>query len=111
MSEFEFKVGDRVKCAFYGDEIFTLEDCGRHNALSLAGLKGVFYTNGRCNIEHTHSVLTLVERAKTKVKVTRWMNVYPNDFSDRAYGDDQTAERNAHPDRIACVELTGEYER
>jgi len=118
MSEFIFKVGDRVKCHFYGDKVFTLEkSISGHGSDYLIIDTGAdflsFYKDGRCMFNHTHSSLILVERAKTKVKVKRYVNIYRNAISfahvTRAEAD-ATADAKADHDRIACVELTGEYE-
>jgi len=111
MSEFEFKHGDKVKCAFFGDEIFTLEETAPFGVLKIdTGEKFVsFYKNGTYEELHTHPVLTLVERAKTKVKVSVWLNVHRDEGKVVHYSK-ELADKSTRCGRIACVELKGEYE-
>ena len=110
MSEFEFKVGDKVKCAFFGDKIFTLaKNQGGYLCIEHKNNYVSFYRDGRESENHTHPVLTFVERPKTKVKVVRWMNIYPQ-WTSCNFLDKQAADTNAKDSRIACVELKGEYE-
>ncbi len=80
--DFEFKEGDKVKCAFYGDEVFTL---GKYPdsiyPLSFETPKRVhsFTRKGLHNEIHTHSILTLVDRKIEKVakyKVAYKRNAY-----------------------------------
>jgi len=110
MSEFEFKVGDKVKCTFYGDRIFTLYESEDDRYLVITCEGDSFLKNGTQHGYHTHPVLTLVERPKTKVKVTRWASIYPNDCMTYVHNDEQSARKHSDKDAIACVELTGEYE-
>lgn len=63
-----FKAGDRVRCAFFGEEIFTLQHNGNHLPnFSRDGTCYDFLEDGRWAKSHTASCLTLVERPKEKV--------------------------------------------
>jgi len=68
MIEFEFKVGDRVKCYFYGDKVFTLVREG--SFFRLNNKRELFWDNGKYQDSHSAPVLTLVERPNKKVEVT-----------------------------------------
>jgi len=107
----DFKVGDRVKCAFYGDEIFTLETFQFSDGLIIKhGDNYVpFLADGKVHKSHTHPVLTLVERAKVKVEVTAWANIYDG-WGSLYYPSKESADKNQQPGRTACVELVGERE-
>ena len=114
MSEFEFKVGDRVTCHFYGDKVFTLEksilgDARGYVTIDTGADFLSFYKDGRYRLNHTHSSLILVERAKTKVKVKRYVNIYSDGFSF-AHETRSSADASAWQGLLTCVELTGEYE-
>jgi len=113
MSQIEFKVGDKVKCAFFGDKIFTLtgHDPDGYLFIEYEDHSLSFYRDGRHSKFHTHSSLLLIggEKPKTKVKVVRWMNIYPQ-WTSCNFLDKQAADTNAKDSRIACVELKGEYE-
>jgi hypothetical protein len=66
-----FKPGDKVKCAFFGDEVFLLELGGGFNfpiCFKRGNSVWEFLLDGRYSDGHTHPVLTLVERPKEKVK-------------------------------------------
>ena len=108
MSNFEFKVGDRVKCTFFGDRIFTLIADG--SFLLLENKRELFLYDGKHQKSHTHPVLTLVERPKVKVKVTLWANLYKGGVAEVSYKTEALARRNAQELAIGCVKLTGEYE-
>jgi len=111
MSEFEFKAGDRVKCTFFGDKIFTLKKSSSLELLrfDIGDTFFSFYKDGTYEELHTHPVLTLVERPKVKVEVCVWMNIYPN--GDNVwYRSKKLADNYATDIRVACVELKGEYE-
>ena len=110
MTDLEFKAGDKVKCYFYGDEVFTLEMFGHNIGFSLKQVPLIFLDDGRYYESHTHPVLTLVERPKVKVQVTRWANIYPDGVADLSYKTESEAKRNAQSIAIACVELNGVYE-
>jgi len=116
MTYFEFKVGDRVKCAFYGDEVFELikhEDSIEVLILEREDIEMYFLKDGRNSTRHTHPVLTLVERPKTKVQVTRYVNVYKDADVYKAGSAMYTTRSEADKytlGRFACVELKGEYE-
>ena len=112
MTEFEFKSGDKVKCAFYGDKIFTLEAFQFSDGLIIKyGDDCVtFLADGRYMRSHTQPVLTLVERPNTKVKITRWINVYQYGSEWATYSTASQARKYANETVIASVELTGEYE-
>jgi hypothetical protein len=61
---------------------------------------------------HSKSEMRRLEAGKRKVKkkkITAWANVYP-ERSPHLYDTKRIADRLADNDRIACVELTGEYE-
>lgn len=82
--DFIFQAGDKVKCAFFGDEVFVLVDNNIYNTadyplmLSKVGDQGMFTTDGRLHTSHTHPVLTLVERPKKKIKKKYWVASYKN---------------------------------
>ena len=59
---------------------------------------------------HTHPVLTLFERPKTKVQISRWINVYQYGSEWATYSTASQARKYANETVIASVELTGEYE-
>lgn len=115
---FKFKVGDKVKCVFFGDRVFTLGKADILDNLYLLELVGVsqptFMEDGRYNPYHTHPVLTLVERPKKKVKKQRqynaWVNVYPDGVGDRVHGSESSAKQFANEDRLTCVQVSGSYE-
>jgi len=113
MSKIEFKVGDRVKCSFYGDKIFTLtgHDPDGYLFIEYEGHSLSFYRDGRHSRQHTHSPLTLIDGAKPKVKVEVciWSNIYA-DNDNTYYTSKGLADQSCWHDRIACVELKGEYE-
>lgn len=70
-----FRPGDKVKApAFYGDRIFTLQECADETyTLQIFGDHETacesFTADGRVSVYHTHPVLTLVEAKKEPVKV------------------------------------------
>jgi len=77
MSELQiFQAGDKVTCAFFGDEVFCLTKAPIWLIYPLQiESKNYVYTfteDGRADALHTHPVLTLVERPKKKVKRTYW---------------------------------------
>ena len=112
----KFKVGDRVKCTFFGDAVFTLETFQFSDGLIIKyGDNYVpFLADGKVHKSHTHPVLTLVERPKKKIQVTAWANIYrypaTGNISISHHPTEQDADDSALVHRIACVELTGEYE-
>jgi len=112
MSKVEFKVGDRVKCTFFGDAVFTLETFQFSDVLIIKyGDNYVpFLADGKVHKSHTHPVLTLVERPKVKVEVTLWANLYKGGVAEVSYKTEALARRNAQELAIGCVKLTGEYE-
>ena len=112
MTEFEFKAGDKVKCAFFGDEVFELREDGGNFLVILERKDSemFFLKDGRYTQYHTHPVLTLVERPNTKVKITRWINVYQYGSEWATYSTASQARKYANETVIASVELKGEYE-
>lgn len=70
-----------------------------------------FYCDGKHSTDHTHSVLTLVERPKKMVTKTieRWANVY-SDECVYIHHSREKADVYDGGNRIACVKLTGTYE-
>ena len=81
----EFKVGDIVKCVFYGDEEFELMSDSVSSLFPLAITSDIcghitFTLSGRVSTSHTHPVLTLVSRPRPKKKVKKvivgYVNVY-----------------------------------
>ena len=69
MSQIEFKVGDKVKCAFYGDKIFTLtgHDPDGYLFIEYEDHSLSFYRDGRHSKFHTHSSLLLIDGEKPLV--------------------------------------------
>lgn len=70
-----FKPGDRVRCHYYGEEIFTLEKAyaeyqtaNTYLKFTRNGSEHVFYEDGKFAPTHVAPLLTLVERPKEKVK-------------------------------------------
>ena len=115
MNKFEFKAGDRVKCVFFGDEIFTLTE--RITSLTAfpvsferVGHVLTFLRDGRHSTHHTHPSITLVERPKTKRTIHRYVNVYASKISETHETRDDADKYANIIARVACVELTGEYE-
>lgn len=45
------------------------------------------------------------------IKVERWVNIYPGHITEGYYRSKEDADNGSIPNRIACVKLTGEYER
>jgi len=111
MNNFLYRAGDKVKCAFFGDKVFTLIEKGFSNYLYIEkyGCSLAFYLDGRFEDDHTHSILTLVERPKTKVEFIVWVNIFPNNYRV-SHNSKHSADRTIRTDRITCVELKGEYE-
>jgi len=65
----EFKAGGKVKCAFFGDEVFELKyvtGCRDIYPLTISrlGSYDTFTIDGRSSSMHTHPILILVERKK-----------------------------------------------
>lgn len=114
---FKFKAGDKVKCVFYGDKVFTLGRSDRIDYLYLMELGGTsqptFMEDGRYNHSHTHPSITLVERPKVKVKkrYSGWVNVY-SDGRDGGgiYPSKERAKLRAVGYASSTIEVTGEYE-
>jgi len=114
MSEFEFKEGDRVKCAFFGAEVFTLEKFGQSIGFSLRQVPLTFLDDGRYCETHTNPVLTLVERPTPprnplRPKLSGHVNLYKTGHAF-TYPTRAEADAKADHDRIACVELKEEHE-
>lgn len=112
---FEFKVGDKVKCAFFGDEVFELEDTpDDYYSICFKRLEAYhsFTVHGKSVSSHTHPVLTLVERPKRKEKrtITLYINTYPDGGEDAIHSSRKVADRYAVYNRIKCIEFTHEYE-
>ena len=66
-----FKVGDVVKCVFYGDREFELIGCSDDKyplAIDSDDIYGIFTIDGKDNTDHTHPVLTLIRRPSDMVK-------------------------------------------
>lgn len=110
----EFKAGDKVKCYFFGDEVFIL-DSNRGSDYPLGfdshGERWTFTDDGRFHDDHSVPVLTLVERSTKKVKKTYsgWLNIYPS--GGHGYHKERDkADFFADDDRIACIQIKGEYE-
>jgi len=73
MSEFIFKAGDRVTCAFYGTEVFTL--VANVGLLKLHNKHEDFRNDGKYKSTHSAPVLTLVERpVPTKEQIRAWVS-------------------------------------
>jgi hypothetical protein len=114
--KFEFKPKDKVECTFFGDEVFEVHDTG-HKDFPIAIINnegnnfGRFTSDGKYLNQHTHPVLTLVERPKKKVTKTVecWANIYP-DGSAVFRTTKEHADKCALVNRIACVHMTGSYE-
>lgn len=74
----KFKPGDKVKCAFFGDEVFELrEDLNIFYSVYFLHKDDEysFTEDGKHAKEHTHPVLTLVERPEPRVDEI-WVNFY-----------------------------------
>lgn len=72
----EFRAGDKVKCTFFGDEVFELVEHTGYYPLKIKreSCEYIFQRDGRYCVHHTSSVLTLVSRPKKKESVT-WYRV------------------------------------
>lgn len=116
MSDFEFRAKDKVKCAFFGDEVFELEEIG--SSLKLKGSSNMelnFSKFGKVMTHHTHPVLTLVERPKRMVKkqVEYWTNLFPIVGCLGLFKTEEEARDYAPTKitgRVATIKLTGTYE-
>lgn len=66
-----FKPGDKVRCAFYGDEVFTLVlgFCDSIVTLNRAVPYRDFFSDGKIHRDHTHPVLTMVEPKKEPLRI------------------------------------------
>lgn len=80
-----FKPGDKVRCALFGNEVFTLAKCtGSGPEYSTYFIRDGFYhvtPDGRLDIKHTDSVLDLIERdpvARRRVKKKGYIGVWAN---------------------------------
>lgn len=78
-----FKKNDKVKCAFFGDEVFELEEGDEFVYFSHSKGTSSFLKDGRASDSHTHPVLTLVERPKKKKKVELWQWVFEDKYEER----------------------------
>lgn len=76
------------------------------------GVTDNFRPDGRLATWHVEPSLELVKSAPRPVKKTlkAWVNIYPNRIYSSIMMTLDEAEAVAAPDRIACCELTGEYE-
>lgn len=106
----EYQAGDKVKCAFFGEEVFELKGI---KAEKCAGIyfplyfeynnaNHYFTTDGKDSLKHTHPILTLVERPKKKkIKLDFWVNVYDDGVCCLSHTKDR-ADMVAGEDIIAC---------
>lgn len=122
----KFKVGDKVFHVGHGlGEVIAVDSGVAEPIWVLFGepdtvcrVKERFTLDGRYQTSHSvPSLLTLgearakgydVPKQRVKKKITRWVNVYRYYESD-AFSTKEAADHLATPDRITCVELTGEY--
>lgn len=121
----DVKVGDKLWSFELGEcEVtnFSLDKSSdRTYAITAKNQYGhtLFYTfNGRLFVDSKHQSLfwsepTIIAPEKPKSRVTktieRWVNVYEDGCSTKAYTSKEEANKRAYYDRIACVKLTGTY--
>jgi hypothetical protein len=107
-----FKVGD--VCDFMGLEVVVLQfTSGAAYPIRANSKEGHYFyltEDGRANVAHTKPSLVLKHRPKKKVTLVRWINVYKNCAGPTVWSTEELADKYAYPDRIACVQVTGEYE-
>ena len=108
-----FKVGDKVDWLGWRGTVEEVNMVGGPEDIIVCGEVGdlwAFYKDGRYLKEQEPS-LVLIERPKKKIKktISQWVNVYPNGYI-KAHDTKEKANKFASNIRIACVELTGEYE-
>jgi len=83
------------------DDVYIISECWN--------LKGDCWTSIGSPDDLITFIGTELPRKKKKVKLTKWINVYRNHPS-YAYETRELADTYADCNRIACVEMTGEYE-
>lgn len=106
-----FKVGDKVDWLGWQGTVEKVHDDSYDITVrDKCGFVRTFYKDGRYLKEQRPS-LVLIERPKKKIKktITKWVNIYPDGCETYYYTKDR-ADMCSNPNRIACVELTGEYE-
>lgn len=113
----EFQVNDRVKMGKLEGVVSNNNWCDGY-PLQVRWDEGgtVELTNEGCwRTDHKTPVLELISRPKKKETVTveRWMNVYPHYKNEYVQLTEQRANdrQSSTEDRIACIKLTGSYER
>lgn len=115
--EQKFEVGDIVE-AFGVRGIVINKHFGQNYELIVefeSGVRCSFTSDGRVYLWNKEPSLKLISRAKKKEKkiLKGWVNVYPFKKGLRKsdlYLDKEEADRSQSPNRIACVEMTGEFE-
>lgn len=70
----KFEPGDKVKCAFFDDELFELEGFSEFEIRFQRGDTTYYFaTDGRYSTNHTRPVLALVEKKKEKLRMECWV--------------------------------------
>jgi len=110
MSEFEFKEGDRVTCAFYEDEVFTIQELGGsfkgYVSINFKGEIITFFKDGRPNNKaYQLPMLTLIERplARPLPQLSGYMKVYHG----LLYNTEAEAEASVVICSIGCIKVNG----
>lgn len=126
-TKIEFQVGDIVEwCGVRGAVVFIDDE---DNSNSHVRMKVTFDLTPGSTYQHQvwfttdgrwanwqQPSLKLIERPKKKKlvnkKISRWVNIYSDGklFADHLTKEDADASQRSDKSRIACVELTGEYE-
>jgi len=109
-----FKVGDI--CDFMGLECVVTEIENNSDCPVKVGVEGDwhywFLADGRFLERHTKPSLVLKHRPrkKRKIEIVRWVNVYKNCVGPTLWSTREDADKRSYPNRIACVQVTGEAE-
>ena len=103
MTDLEFKAGDKVKCYFYGDEVFTLVKDG--SFLRLENKRELFWNDGKNQKSHTHPALTLVERPKVKTQTQ--LSGYMKMYHGLLYDTEAEAEASTTVCFVGCIKVNG----
>lgn len=114
----EFKAGDKVKCVFFGDEVFTLQNINADKyyedyifKIEYKDITHSFTIDGKYYSQHTHPVLTLVERPTKKIakRFWRWIFFLHHAKSEPDYFDDNgfktCGDRRENWDTIKKIKL------